>query len=313
MAAALIPPAPTDSAAQWEWDEWYKKVRDRANNPELTGSINLGTTNYIQGGQTDYNTGTGFFLGYSGGEYKFSVGDGPSGDRLTWDGSAFTLVGQIITAANIVDGAVTSDAILDEAITAIHLADEAVTAAKTALAAIDPTSGELALNSVTASNVVVGSLTGVLFQAETISADKLNVENLAAINANLGTITAGNISGVTITGSLIRTAASGQRIEIDSSGIALLSGAATGKYAEFQYGDGTKYGQGALAYINNVDIGVPFYIQSEQAVADFHFYNRGSDPSGAAEVGDICVVSGKLKICTAAGTPGTWTIVGTQS
>ena len=39
------------------------------------GTINVGTTGKILGGQTDYNTGTdGFFLGYSVDDYKFSVG-----------------------------------------------------------------------------------------------------------------------------------------------------------------------------------------------------------------------------------------------
>ena len=87
-----------------------------------------------------------------------------------------------------------------------------------------------------------------------------------------------------------------------------------GKYSTFQYGDGTKYGTGALAYIHHVSEAVPFYISAEQAtVGDFHYYNRGSTPNGPNEIGDMCVHSGVLKICTAAGTPGTWTAVGSQS
>jgi len=39
------------------------------------GNITLNSSGYIKGGQTDYGTGTGFFLGYSGGAYSFSVGD----------------------------------------------------------------------------------------------------------------------------------------------------------------------------------------------------------------------------------------------
>ena len=51
---------------------------------------------------------------------------------------------------------------------------------------------------------------------------------------------------------------------------------------------------------------VPFYISAEQTVADFHFYNRSSAPSGAGIIGDFAFVGGKPKYCTSAGTPGTW-------
>ncbi len=152
-----------------------------------------------------------------------------------------------------------------------------------------------------------------------IAASFINVDKLSAITADIGDITAGDITGVTITGgnvvgATIKTAVSGRRIQIDTTGIKFITGATTGKYGtNFKYGDGTKYGTGYLAYFYNTSNGIPFYIQSEQSVADMHLFNRDTDPSGAAEIGDICVVLGKLKICTVAGTPGTWTIVGGQS
>lgn len=58
----------------------------------LSGNITIGTSNYIKGGQTDYNTGTGFFLGYSSGNYKFSIGDGVN-HVLSWDGTTLTIKG----------------------------------------------------------------------------------------------------------------------------------------------------------------------------------------------------------------------------
>ena len=58
------------------------------------GNITLDTSGYIRGGQTDYLTGTGFFLGYSGGAYKFSLGVS-TGNYLTWDGSVLTIGGKI--------------------------------------------------------------------------------------------------------------------------------------------------------------------------------------------------------------------------
>jgi len=50
------------------------------------GTITLPNTGYIRGGQTDYQTGTGFFLGYSGAAYKFSIGN-PAGHYLAWSGA----------------------------------------------------------------------------------------------------------------------------------------------------------------------------------------------------------------------------------
>lgn len=46
----------------------------------------------ISGGQTDYNTGIGYFLGLSSGDYKLSIGD-PSGNYLTWDGDYLRIKG----------------------------------------------------------------------------------------------------------------------------------------------------------------------------------------------------------------------------
>jgi hypothetical protein len=46
----------------------------------------------IQGGQTDFNTGIGYFLGLSGGDYKFSIGD-PSSNYMLWDGTYMRIKG----------------------------------------------------------------------------------------------------------------------------------------------------------------------------------------------------------------------------
>ena len=47
--------------------------------------LDVGSAGRILGGMTAYNTGTGFWLGYSG-AYKFSIGH-DDGNRLTWDGT----------------------------------------------------------------------------------------------------------------------------------------------------------------------------------------------------------------------------------
>jgi hypothetical protein len=56
-----------------------------------TGTLTVDTGGYLKGGQTAYNTGNGFFLGYSGATYKFSIGSSTQG--LTWDGSSLSLTG----------------------------------------------------------------------------------------------------------------------------------------------------------------------------------------------------------------------------
>lgn len=60
-----------------------------------TGTITLDATSHIKGGQTAFNTGTGFFLGYESADYKFSIGDGGTSDFLTWDGSTLKVRGNV--------------------------------------------------------------------------------------------------------------------------------------------------------------------------------------------------------------------------
>lgn len=121
-----------------------------------------------------------------------------------------------------------------------------------------------------------------------------------------GALDATTITGGTITGATIQSASSGRRVLIAAEGIQFVTGAVTGKYSAFKYGDGTKYGNGILAYFYNTTTGMPFYVNAEQTIGDLHLYNRGADPSGVSEIGDLAFVSGQLKQCTAGGTPGTW-------
>ena len=58
--------------------------------------INTGTTGHIRGGQTAFNTGTGFFLGYESAAYKFSVGN-PAGNYVAWDGTDLVINGFVQT------------------------------------------------------------------------------------------------------------------------------------------------------------------------------------------------------------------------
>jgi len=163
------------------------------------------------------------------------------------------------------------------------------------------------------------SVVASIIKNHVINATHMGVENLSAITANIGTIEAGYINGVIITGGMFRTAATGKRIEITSDGISLAINDGSAGYGHIRYGTdpgvgaSVHFGSGALAYLHHMAEAVPFYIVAEQTVGDFHYYNRTKDPTGFAEVGDVCVVNARMKICVSAGVPGTWELVGNQA
>lgn len=59
------------------------------------GSIVLDNSGFIRGGQSAYNTGDGFFLGYDTADYKFSLGDGGIDNFITWDGTSLVIRGNV--------------------------------------------------------------------------------------------------------------------------------------------------------------------------------------------------------------------------
>lgn len=69
------------------------------------GTFTLSSTGYIRGGATNYTEGTGFWLGYDGGEYKFRAG-APGSSGFSWDGSAFNVYGpdgSVTISSGVVD------------------------------------------------------------------------------------------------------------------------------------------------------------------------------------------------------------------
>jgi hypothetical protein len=75
----------------------------------VQNALTMSTAGYILGGQTAYNTGTGFFLGYSGAAYKFSIGTPTNG--LTWNGTDLSITGNSniqITGNGVFGGAGTT-------------------------------------------------------------------------------------------------------------------------------------------------------------------------------------------------------------
>lgn len=145
-----------------------------------------------------------------------------------------------ITSDLLADASVTTQKLVDDAVTALKLGTASVTAVKVAANAIDTlnlinsavTEIKVATSAITNTKIADGSITTPKLTANVITSNeilagavtavKINVALLSAISANLGTITAGSIDAVTITGgtitgSILKTATSGERVEIDST------------------------------------------------------------------------------------------------
>jgi len=56
------------------------------------GTLTIDTSGYVRGGQSAYNTGVGFFIGYDVDAYKLSLGD-PNGKHLLWTGADLIISG----------------------------------------------------------------------------------------------------------------------------------------------------------------------------------------------------------------------------
>lgn len=61
---------------------------------EVDESLTMNAAGHMKGGQTAYDTGAGFWLGYDSSAYKFSIGDGAD-QSLTWDGTTLTIRGDL--------------------------------------------------------------------------------------------------------------------------------------------------------------------------------------------------------------------------
>lgn len=60
----------------------------------ILGALTIGTAGSISSGQTNYNTGTGYWFDYNSGSPRFSIGDATY-NFITWDNTTFTVSGNI--------------------------------------------------------------------------------------------------------------------------------------------------------------------------------------------------------------------------
>jgi cytoskeletal protein CcmA (bactofilin family) len=76
------------------------------------GSIVVDSSGFIRGGQTAYNTGNGFWLGYDSTVYKFSIGDTDT-NSLTWDGTTLSIRGDLELTPYVSGGVTLAEALTE--------------------------------------------------------------------------------------------------------------------------------------------------------------------------------------------------------
>jgi hypothetical protein len=107
---------PTTDLTYWATQPYWSTLKVgslsalSANMGSITaGNIVLDTAGFIRGGQTDYATGTGLWLGYKDTTYKFSIGDATN--YLKWDGSQLIVRGDVKASSVEVKSATTGAAL----------------------------------------------------------------------------------------------------------------------------------------------------------------------------------------------------------
>ncbi len=94
----------------------------------------------------------------------------------------------------------------------VSISDNAISTPKLQANSVD--ANKIQANSISADKIQANAISADKLQANSVTALKINVVTLSAINQDVGTIIAGNITGVIITGGTIRTASSGQRVQM---------------------------------------------------------------------------------------------------
>lgn len=178
----------------------------------VRGKAKILESGALASGQTAYNTGTGFYLEANKGNPRFSLGN-PSGNSLTWDGSALNVTGAMTA---------TSGAIGGWTVNATNLAGGSAT--------LD-SSGFLNLG--TGNNIVKASATDATYRLwvgnATPASAPFSVDKTGALSSS-----SGDIGGWSITSSALQLGSGATTRGIDSGSIAFYAGNATPSSAPFR-------------------------------------------------------------------------------
>lgn len=168
--------------------------------------------------------------------------------------AALVIVAGTIVAAQIAAGAVTTAKLAASAVTANEIAADAVTTNK--ILAGNVTADRIATGAITANEIAANTITGAKLVAGTITGTQ---------------ISATAIDGKTITGATVRTAASGARAMMDTTGFKTFNAAGTNI---IKIGTGTGGAGGAgFEYIGIGTTTAAMY--SEHQASGSHNYNAG--------------------------------------
>src|SRR3990167_1122413 len=99
-----LPPAPASTGLE-------RVLPRQVSTGSLRGQLSIGgsamqidsTGSTIRAGQTDYDAGTGFWMGIDSGTPKFSIGNS-SGNKLTWNGTTLSITGSLTATTGAIGG-----------------------------------------------------------------------------------------------------------------------------------------------------------------------------------------------------------------
>jgi len=159
--------------------------------------------------------------------YKITAYYVYDGDSSSWVQTEITdaVLGNI-DAGSITSGYVGADRIAAASLTAAVLAADTLTSREIGADAIlarnikagEVTAGKLAADSVAAGNIQAGAITAGKIAANSITSAQIQANSITATEINLDTL-----NGKTITGAVIKSAASGNRLEINGTVMAVYS------------------------------------------------------------------------------------------